>query len=54
MGILFMSGHPLDTLLNRGLLEPGVLQDEAVEFLQKPFFLTTFIAAAERALQQKP
>jgi len=35
--ILFTSGFPLDTLLNRGLLAPAQLPSSKTAFLEKPF-----------------
>lgn len=35
--ILFISGFPLEQLVNRGLLRPGELGQANVSFLQKPF-----------------
>ncbi len=47
--ILFVSGHPLDTLLNRGLLESSDLSGRAA-FLRKPFLLTSLLQTVDELM----
>jgi hypothetical protein len=37
MPILFTSGFPMETLLNRGLMAPDRLPSRKTAFLEKPF-----------------
>jgi two-component system, cell cycle response regulator CpdR len=41
--ILFTSGFPLATLLNRGLLDPDQLPSRKTAFLEKPFKATQLV-----------
>jgi CheY-like chemotaxis protein len=50
MPILYMSGHSVETLLNRALLQPGEVDDSGVAFLQKPFLLTRFVETVDELI----
>ena len=50
MALLFVSGYPLEQLLNRGLIEPGFFTATGATFLQKPFAASTLMQAIEKLL----
>jgi two-component system cell cycle sensor histidine kinase/response regulator CckA len=51
--ILFISGYPVDTLLERGLLEEGPFSSGKARFLQKPFSAELLVRTVQAILGPK-
>ena len=50
LACLFVSGYPLDQLLNRGLIESEFFSASGAAFLQKPFAASTLMRVVDRLL----